>query len=140
MEKNIEALLPKNLKVNELPLLSLAFLGDAVHTLFVRTALMENGTQTSGNLHKRASALCSANGQSQMLDEILGILKEEEADVVRRARNTKTHKPPKSADLETYKKATCFECLLGWLWAKGEVNRVLFLAQTALEMCTQGEK
>ena len=140
MEKNIEELLPKNLKVNELPLLSLAFLGDAVHTLFIRTALMENGTQTSGNLHKRASALCSANGQSQMLDAIFGVLTEEEADVVRRARNTKTHKPPKSADLETYKKATSFECLLGWLWAKGEVNRVLFLAQTALEMCTQGEK
>ena len=140
MEKNIEALLPKNLKVNELPLLTLAFLGDAVHTLIIRTAFMENGTHTSGNLHKRASELCSANGQSQMLDEILGILKEEEADVVRRARNTKTHKPPKSADLETYKKATCFECLLGWLWAKGDVDRVLFLAQTALEMCTQGEK
>ena len=133
MEKNIEALLPKKLKVNELPLLSLAFLGDAVHTLFIRTALMENGMQTSGNLHKRASALCSANGQSQMLDAILGILTEEEADVVRRARNTKTHKPPKSADLETYKKATSFECLVGWLWAKGEVERVLFLAQTALE-------
>lgn len=137
MEKNIEALLPKNLKVHELPLLSLAFLGDAVHTLFIRTALIENGIQTNGNLHKRASALCSANGQSQMLDAILGILREEEADVVRRARNTKTHKPPKSADLETYKKATSFECLVGWLWAKGEVDRVLFLAQTALE---KGEK
>lgn len=133
MENNIKALLPQNLIVDEIPLLSLAFLGDAVHTLIIRNTLLQNGLQTSGNLHKRASLLCSANGQSKMLDAILDILTQEEANVVRRARNTKTHKPPKSCDLETYKKATSFECLVGWLWAKGDAVRAIFLAQTALE-------
>ena len=133
MEKIFEDFLPKNLAVEEIPLLSLAFLGDAVHTLIVRKSILEFGLQKIANLHKTAAKLCSANGQSQMLDHVLPQLSDIEADIVRRARNQKTHKPPKSCDLETYKKATSFECLLGWLWAKHQIERAIFLANYAVE-------
>ena len=133
MEKNIETLMPKNLKVNELPLLSLAFLGDAVHTLAVRTKLLENGFTKVNNLHKLASKVCSGSGQSKMLDDIVNMLTEEELDIVRRARNTKTHKPPKNLSLEEYKKATALECLLGWLLAKEEFARLEELLNLGLK-------
>ena len=134
MEKSLKSIfVPKNLKPLETPVLAFAFLGDAVHTLAVRTKLLESGFTKVNNLHKLASKVCSGSGQSKMLDDIVNMLTEEELDIVRRARNTKTHKPPKNLSLEEYKKATALECLLGWLLAKEEFARLEELLNLGLK-------
>lgn len=124
MERLKELFVPQGIKILETPTLAFAFLGDAVMTLVVRKILMESGIITVNNLHKTASQFCSATGQAQMLDSILPHLNEEESQIVRRARNTKTHKPPKNANIETYKKATALECLLGMLFAQEKFERI----------------
>lgn len=135
MEKILNQILVPNIpNVMELPLLSLAFLGDAVHTAFVRKKVLEGGLTVSANLHKCASALCSAKAQAQMLDLILQDLSAEEQDLVRRARNQKTHKPPKNANLETYKKATCFECLLGYFLVSHKLARLANVLEQSFEV------
>lgn len=134
MEKSLKNIfVPSALKLAETPVLAFAFLGDAVHTLAVRTKLLESGFTQANNLHKNASKVCSSLGQSKMLDEIAPLLTEEEKDIVRRARNTKTHKPPKNSGLEEYKKATALECLLGWLLAKENFARLEELLNLGLK-------
>lgn len=132
MEKIKEIFVPKGIKALETPVLAFAFLGDAVMTLYVRKLLLESGLVTVNNLHKTASKFCSANGQAEMLENILPNLTEEELNIVRRARNTKTHKPPKNSNLETYKKATCLECLLGMLLAQENFARLVELFELGL--------
>lgn len=125
MEKEmINLFVPKDVKLLEIPLLTLAFYGDSVHTLMVRTYLLNNGFATANNLHKMASNLCSATKQAELLDNILPKLDEEELELVRRARNTKTHKPPKSCSLEIYKKATALEVLFGSLAIQQKLERL----------------
>lgn len=126
MDKNVLSLLDNKieLKINEIPLITFAFYGDAVHTLMVRKYLLNNGICTPNNLHKMASKLCSANFQAESLDILKIVLNEDENEFIRRARNTKTHKPPKSCDLEIYKKATSFEALIGYLTLKRDYNRL----------------
>ena len=100
----------------------LAFVGDGVHTLFVRDEVVKTGGWSG--FHKLSSAKCNAKAQSLKLDALQNILKEQEQDVVRRARNAKTHNIAKNADIETYKKATSYEALLGYLYLKGDFDRL----------------
>ena len=102
-------LIPENFDIQEMPLITLAYYGDAVHTLFVRTAYLNKGLETAGNLHKISSKSCSATVQAKALETSEEILDDYEKNLIRRARNVKTHKPPKSCDLEVYKKATAFD-------------------------------
>ena len=134
MEESLKNIfVPSTLKLKETPVLAFAFLGDAVHTLAVRAKLLTSGFTKVNNLHKLASKVCSGAGQSKTLDEIASVLTENEADIVRRARNVKTHKPPKNLSLEEYKKATALECLLGWLLADGQFKRLEQLLSLGLE-------
>lgn len=117
-------LIPENFDIQEMPLITLAYYGDAVHTLFVRTAYLNKGLETAGNLHKISSKSCSATVQAKALETSEEILDDYEKNLIRRARNVKTHKPPKSCDLEVYKKATAFEVLVGYLVLKKEYEKL----------------
>lgn len=123
--------IPENFDIKQMSLITLAHYGDAVHTLFVRSRFIQSGVETAGNLHKVCSKFCSASAQSQALDKIADILDQNEKNLVRRARNTKTHKPPKSCDLEVYKKATAFEVVVGYLTLCKNFERLnLFLVKS----------
>lgn len=100
----------------------LAFVGDGVHTLFVRDMVVKSGVKV--DFHKKSSAQCNAKAQSKKLDELMPKLSEKELDIVRRARNAKTHNIAKNSDLETYKKATSYEALIGYLYLKGDYTRL----------------
>ena len=82
-------------------------------------------------MHRRAIHLVCAHAQSQALLRIEETLSEEEAAVVRRARNTK-QAPPKNADAGEYHRATALEALIGYLYATGRTERMNALLQTAL--------
>ncbi len=103
---------------------ALAFMGDAVHSFYVRNALIEKHDFKSAELAKREAAFVSAKAQAKMLDSLLPLLTEEEASVVRRGQNTKTNNKPKNAAWSEYRKATAYEALLGWLYLLGRTQRL----------------
>ena len=100
----------------------LAFLGDAVHTKFVREFILKNNNAKMNELHKIASRLCSAKWQSQVVDKL--DLSEQESDIVRMARNTKSKHMAKNANSEQYHKATAFEALIGYLYINNQKERL----------------
>ncbi|MBT9168206.1 MAG: Mini-ribonuclease 3 [Syntrophomonadaceae bacterium] len=108
---------------NNLPPLLLAYVGDAVFELYVRQKLINNKVLPINRLHKKATEIVRAGGQEAILRQIELHLTEEEADVVRRGRNTKG-RVPKNADMAAYRRATGFEALLGWLYLNGSQERL----------------
>src|SRR5690554_2371788 len=108
---------------------SLAFVGDSVHTLFVRTKLMLSNDAKSGQLHTLANKFVKADGQSSAIDELLKILTETEQEIYKRARNYKTQNIAKNAKLSEYKKATGFEAVLGYLYLTNQKERLMLLLE-----------
>ena len=97
--------------------LSLAYLGDAVYELYIRTYLLSKGNYKVGDLQNMAVKYVSAKAQSAFLDKMIddNFLTEEELTIVKRASNHKSHKSPKHTDIITYKKSTGLEALIGYL-------------------------
>ena len=102
----------------------LAFVGDAVYTLCVRTRLALSSGEKTGALNRRASERVSAHGQSEALARILPMLTEEEAEIYRRGRNAKKPTKSKNATVAEYVRSTGFEALLGYLYLTGQIERI----------------
>ena len=128
----------KNLTVQEAKNLNpqvLAFVGDSVYTLFVRTMLAEKFDVKSGKLHTLANEYVKAGGQSDALEKILEILTEEELAIFKRARNYKTHSVAKNANVIDYKRATGFEAVVGYIYLIGNYERL----NQILTLCIKGD-
>ncbi len=108
---------------NQYSALTLAYIGDAVYELFVRTYLLSDANFPVQKLHKSAIKLVNAKAQSNLYQKIKDILSDEETAVYKRGRNTNSH-PPKNADMVDYKSATGVEALIGYLYLKGESERI----------------
>ena len=117
--------------------LSLAFVGDAVYTLYARSKVIQHSDAKNGALHTEATKLVKASGQAEMADAILDLLNEEEMGVYKRARNSKTHSVAKNASIGDYKKATGFEALVGFLYLTGQQERLKFLLNERIDICQQ---
>ena len=116
----------------ELNPLQMAYIGDTVHDLYVRSMLVSRG-MTVGRMHKQAVRMVSAFAQARMLEAIEPDLTEEEADVARRGRNSQAkHAAPKHADPADYAHATGLEALWGYLYLSGRTQRLDELLKTAL--------
>lgn len=102
--------------------LELAYLGDTIFDLYVRSRLIAHGGQMK-RTHLAASKIVCAHAQSQALARVEALLTDEEADVVRRARNTR-QTPAKHADIAEYHRATGLEALLGYLALSGRYDRI----------------
>ncbi len=128
----------KNLTKTEVKSLNpqvLAFVGDSVYTLFIRTMLTFKFDIKSGKLHTLANNYVKAGGQSEALDHIITELTEEELAIYKRARNYKTHSVAKNADVLDYKRATGFEGVIGYLYLIGDYDRLNYI----LNLCVEGE-
>lgn len=110
-------------EVKNMPITSLAFVGDAYFTLYARLKVL-NTEAKSGKFHTKAIRLVNAHAQSEFLDRIKPFLSEEEEDLIRRARNTHTSSKSKNAGLADYKKSTAFEALLGFLFLTKNEKRI----------------
>ncbi len=115
--------LDKN-KFKEINPIVLAFIGDGVHTLYVRDKVVKNSNLLVNKCHINSAKFCNAKSQAKKMDLLYTSLSEEEQDIVRRARNAKTHNIAKNSDIETYKKATEFEALVGYLYLSGNFCRL----------------
>ena len=102
----------------------LAFVGDAVYSLYVREKLAFNTDFKSGVLNVKASEIVRASAQAKFIDAIYPLLTEEESDVYRRARNTKKGTRAKSSTVAEYNKSTGFEALVGYLYITGQTDRL----------------
>lgn len=120
--------------LNEMGSLSLAFLGDAVYELFVREYLVSKGSCPVKKLHSRAVELVRCEAQSHALSEKLWpLLTEEEQAVAQRGRNAHVGHVPKNAAVGDYHGATALEALFGYLYIKGETQRLRQLFTLVLE-------
>jgi len=110
---------------------ALAYIGDAVFELAVRTRAVAGIRKKVRELHLETVSMVRAESQARVLRHIWQELSEEEKDIVRRGRNTKSS-PPKNADPAAYRLSTGFEALLGWLYLKGDEQRLRHLLDLAL--------
>ena len=123
-------LLNSLIKTNLLPL---AFIGDSVHTLFIREKVLEQDTGNKmNNYHTISSKYCKASAQASALNNILPFLNEEEKDIVRRGRNAKPKHQAKNATNSDYSHATAFEILIGFLYLKGDEERFQFILSKSI--------
>ena len=113
--------------------LGFAYLGDAVYEVMVRAWLCLHGKLTPGRQHKAALAYVAAPRQAALLERILPLLTQEEALVLKRGRNASPHSYPKGATRQEYLAATGLETLFGWLYLRGETDRLNTLFETMME-------
>lgn len=112
--------------------LQMAYIGDTVHDLYVRSMLVSRGASV-GAMHKQAVRMVSASAQARMLDAIEPELTQAEADVARRGRNAQAkHAAPKNADPADYAHATGLEALWGYLYVTGQHARLDTLIRAAI--------
>lgn len=123
-------LLPKLLGTNLLPL---AFLGDSLHTFYVRNKILNDYNEKMKNYHQKASYYCKASFQSKVLNKIYENLTEKEKEIVRRARNAKPKHTAKNATTKDYFMATAFEALLGYLYLDNQIERLEKILKLSME-------
>ncbi len=119
-------------QLGSLSSLALAHVGDAVFELMVRSWLANGGKATSGSLHKDTVQIVNAKAQAEFIKLLEPVLTEDEQRVYKRGRNTRVNSVPKHMSIADYHAATGFEALFGWLWLKGDKDRIneLFTAIT----------
>ncbi|MCR5735238.1 MAG: ribonuclease III [Lachnospiraceae bacterium] len=113
--------------------LSLAFIGDSVFDVVVKTVVVGRGNAPVKVLHKRASDIVKASAQADMLDLIYEELTEEEQNIYRRGRNSKPYTKAKNASYGAYLKATGFEALIGYLYLNGRTERLVKLIKLGMD-------
>ena len=127
------------IKANQLNILSLAFVGDAVFTLYIRQMLASTHDSVAGKLHTLANKYVKATSQAVILDELLPSFSQREADVARRARNHHNASKAKNAGLADYRKATAFEAVLGYLKMSEKEERLNELLTRSVEIIQKKE-
>ena len=119
--------------VREYSALTLAYIGDAVYEIVIRTILVEKGNAQVNKLHQRASKLVKASAQSEIIEKLKEDLTEEELAVYKRGRNAKSYTMAKNATMSDYRRATGFEALMGYLYLTEQWERMLQLIKKGIE-------
>lgn len=115
--------------------LALAYVGDAIYEVYVRDYLIQSGLTRPNQLHKTATHYVSAKAQAKLIQQMneQELLTEEEQDIFRRGRNSKSYTSAKNADIITYRISTGFEALIGYLHLTGQKERLEELVQWCIE-------
>ncbi|KAB1440497.1 Mini-ribonuclease 3 [Candidatus Galacturonibacter soehngenii] len=148
MEKGIEELIPYLEKTFELPEvdiktyspLVLAYIGDGIYDVIIRTIVVSEGNSQPNKLHKKTSLFVKAAAQSAMIEAIKEDLTEEELKVYKRGRNAKSPTMAKNASMVDYRRATGFEALMGYLYLQGKLKRLIDLIKIGLEKSELNKK
>ena len=112
--------------VESINVITLAYLGDAIYEVYVREHLIKMGIAKVEELQKYAIKYVSAKNQAKILNYLIdnNILNSHELDIVKRGRNYKRESHPKNTDIITYKLATGFETLIGYLYLNNDIQRI----------------
>lgn len=123
----------KRKNANDFSPLVLAYVGDAVYELIVRTVLVSQGNRPVNKLNREATALVKAGAQSSILKLIKSELNDEELRIFKRGRNSSPHTMAKNASMSDYKYATGFEALIGFLYLNNNFERALNLVKIGID-------
>ena len=137
MEKNLTEFLKEKYELPDVDIktyspLVLAYIGDGIYDLIIRTIVVYQGNTQANKLHRRTSELVKAATQATMIDLLFEDMTTEEQDMFRRGRNAKSPTMAKNATLKDYRKATGFEALMGYLYLKGDYERMTDLIKLGL--------
>lgn len=114
--------------------LTLAYMGDAIYDLIIRSVIVERANRSANDLHKKAIRYVKAETQAKMIQALLNELTEDEEAVYKRGRNAKSYTTAKNATMSDYRKATGFEALMGFLYLTGQTDRLLYLVKRGIEL------
>ncbi len=129
----------RKVNIKEYSPLTLAYIGDAVYDLIIRTLVVNKGNQQVQKLHKETITMVQASAQARMITALNDQLSEEEHAVYKRGRNAKSASPAKNQSISDYHKATGFEALLGYLYLKKDWKRMLELIRAGLDVLEDKE-
>ena len=112
--------------------LTLAYIGDSIYDLIIKTLVINEGNRQVQKLHQKTSSYVQASAQSKMMRTIQEHLTEEEHGIYKRGRNAKSVSPAKNQSITDYRRATGFEALMGYLYLKKDWKRLLDLVKIGL--------
>ena len=118
---------------SQLSPLVLAYIGDSIYDLVIKTWVIEQGNMQVNKLNKKTSSIVKAESQSAMIGVIEPMLSEHEEAVYMRGRNAKSYTSAKNASIGDYRRATGFEALMGYLYLSGQYERMMELVKAGLE-------
>ena len=128
------------MKARQLNILTLAYLGDGIHDIYVRSQVCSCGKdERIYSIHKQVVGFVSANAQADCLDSILEEFTDVEMSVYKRGRNSKSV-PTKNTDKFHYSKATGLEAVLGYLYVSGQDKRLLYILNKCYKFINEGRK
>ena len=138
MEMKIDSYIKEQFQIGDVDVrtyspLALAYIGDGIFDLVIRSVIVGKGNTKASQLHYQTSHIVKAQSQALMIEALEGDLTEEEADVYRRGRNAKSPTMAKNATMADYRKATGFEALMGYLYLTDRFERVVELTKLGLE-------
>ncbi len=113
--------------------LVLAYIGDGIYELIIRTILVGQGNRQADALHKKASRYVKASAQAELIFAVRDELTEEETQVFKRGRNARTSTMAKHATVHDYRHATGFEALMGYLYLTGQTARMIDLIKLGMD-------
>ncbi len=123
--------------------LALAYIGDDVFDLIIRTVVVERANRPAHELHIETVKYVKAPAQAKMIEALLekvGFLTDEEVDIYKRGRNAKSYTSAKNASIHDYRKATGFEALVGYLYLSGRQGRLIEIVKAAVDVICAEEK
>lgn len=123
----------KNIDIQTVSMQTLAFIGDSVYDLYIRTYLASNSNEKAGILHTKAIKFVSAKSQASIVDKIMDKLSDEEIAIYKRGRNTNII-TSKHAEVIEYKKATGLEALVGYLYVTRNISRLEEIIKFCIEL------
>jgi len=114
--------------------LTLAYIGDAIYELVIRSVVVSRANRAANDLHKKTVQYVKAEMQAAMIQALASELTADEEAVYKRGRNAKSYSVAKNASLGDYRKATGFEALMGYLYLAGQTDRMLYLVKRGIEL------
>ena len=120
--------------------LVLAYIGDSIFDLVVKTKIVTAGNTQVNKMNRAASSIVKAESQSKMIGYLEDKLTEEEGSVYKRGRNAKSYTSAKNASISDYRRATGFEALMGYLYLSGQYERMCELIKDALDWLENDNK
>lgn len=124
------------MNIKEVNILVLAYLGDTIYENYIRKHFVKLGVSSVKGLQEKVVPYVSAKGQAYYLDKLIGVefFTDDELDVIRRARNSKSNSHPKNCDILTYKHATALEAVIGYLDLSNKKDRIEEIINYILEV------
>ena len=144
MNKDLFNIIKQNMELGDINItdyspLTLAYIGDGIYEVIVRTVIVDEANRQVNKIHKAASNLVKAEAQAKMIHLIMDDLTEDEVKIYKRGRNAKAVTRAKNASMSDYRTATGFEALMGWLYLTGQSERMMMLIKKCIKLYNEAD-